>query len=130
MLKRMLVVAAAFIAAAAALADTPPKSKAHGFSVTGTVVSIDNTALKMSVKTPAGKQIPLVWTGATKTAGGTVVAGTQGDRPVPAERRQEHRDLDQDRDYGFRLLRGAAGSRDADSNRFERPEVPLAESPR
>ena len=77
LLKRTLLVAGALIAAAAAFADTPPKSKAHGLSVTGTVVSIDTAALKMSVKTSAGKQIPLVWTGATKTAGGAVKAGTK-----------------------------------------------------
>ena len=74
---RKALFAAALLLAAAAFADTPSKSKAHGLSVTGTVVSVDGTAKKMTVKTSAGKQVPLVWTGATKTAGGAVKAGVR-----------------------------------------------------
>lgn len=74
---RKALLVAGMLLAAAAFADSPAKSKAHGLSVTGTVVSFDGTARKMMVKTPAGKQVPLVWTGATKTAGGTVKAGAK-----------------------------------------------------
>lgn len=74
---RKALFAAVLLLAAAAFADTPPKSKAHGLSVTGTVVSVDGTAKKMMVKTPAGKQVPLVWTDATKTAGGAVKSGVK-----------------------------------------------------
>ena len=63
--------------AAAAFADSPSKSKAHGLSLSGTVVSVDGTAMKMTVKTSAGKQVPLVWTAATKTAGGMVKTGVK-----------------------------------------------------
>lgn len=74
---RKALFAPILLLAAAALADTPSKSKAHGLSVTGTVVSVDGMAKKMTVKTSAGKQVSLVWTGATKTAGGTVKAGVK-----------------------------------------------------
>lgn len=74
---RKTLFAAVLLLAAAAFADTPSKSKAHGLSVTGTVVSVDGAAKKMTVKTSAGKQVPLVWTGATKTAGGAVKAGVK-----------------------------------------------------
>jgi hypothetical protein len=76
-LLRKALLAAGLLLAAAAFADTPSKSKAHGLSVTGTVVSVDGAARKMTVKTPAGKQVPLVWTSATKTAGGAVKAGVK-----------------------------------------------------
>jgi hypothetical protein len=76
LLRKALLVAGVLLAAAA-FADTPSKSKAHGLSVTGTVVSFDGAARKMTVKTTAGKQVPLVWTGATKTAGGTVKTGVK-----------------------------------------------------
>ena len=76
-LLRKALLAAGLLLAAAAFAGTPSKSKAHGLSITGTVVSVDGTARKMTVKTPAGKQVPLVWTGATKTAGGAVKAGVK-----------------------------------------------------
>jgi len=76
-LTRTLYCAAAFILlAAAAFGATPPsKSKVHGLSVTGAVVSLDETAKKMTVKTGAGKQVALIWTDATKTAGGPVKSG-------------------------------------------------------
>ena len=74
---RKALFAAALLVAAAAFADSPSKSKAHGLSVSGTVVSVDGAAKKMTVKTTAGKQVPLVWTGATKTAGGSVKTGVK-----------------------------------------------------
>lgn len=74
---RKALLAAGLLLAAAAFADTPSKSKAHGLSITGTVVSVDGAARKMTVKTPAGKHVLLVWTGATKTAGGAVKAGVK-----------------------------------------------------
>lgn len=76
-MKKTLLVAGALLIAATAFADTPPKSKAHGLSVAGTVVFVDSMARKMSVKTPAGKQVALVWTGATKTVGGAVKTGAK-----------------------------------------------------
>jgi hypothetical protein len=71
------IVAALLLAAAAFGANPPAKSKVHGLSVTGTVASLEETAKKMVVKTTAGKQVPLVWTGATKTVGGSVKAGAR-----------------------------------------------------
>lgn len=71
------IVAALLLAAAAIGANPPAKSKVHGLSVTGTVASLEETAKRMVVKTPAGKQIPLVWTAATKTVGGSVKAGAK-----------------------------------------------------
>jgi hypothetical protein len=77
LLRKALFATVLLLVAAAFFADTPSKSKAHGLSVTGTVVSVDATVRKMTVKTSAGKQVPLVWTGATKTAGGTVKPGVK-----------------------------------------------------
>jgi hypothetical protein len=74
--KTFSLAAASILLAAAAFGATPPsKSKVHGLSVTGSVVSLDEPAKKMTVKTNAGKQIALVWTDATKTAGGPVKSG-------------------------------------------------------
>jgi hypothetical protein len=75
--KSRSIVAALLLAAAAVGANPPSKSKVHGLSVTGTVASLEETAKKMTVKTPAGKQVHLVWTGATKTVGGLVKAGAK-----------------------------------------------------
>lgn len=77
-MKRIRSTAAAFLLAVVALGATPPsKSKVHGLTVTGTVASVEEPAKKMVVKTSAGKQVALVWTGATKTAGGSVKAGVK-----------------------------------------------------
>lgn len=76
-MKKALGFAAAAVLAATVLGQTPPKSKAHGLSVTGTVVSADQASKKMTVKSSSGKSVPLVWTDATKTAGGTVKAGAR-----------------------------------------------------
>ena len=74
--KTLSMAAASILLAAAAFGATPPsKSKVHGLSVTGSVVSLDEPAKKMTVKTSAGKQVALVWTDATKTAGGPVKSG-------------------------------------------------------
>jgi hypothetical protein len=75
--KTVSVVAALFLAAASFGANPPSKSKVHGLSVTGTVASVEEAAKKMVVKTAAGKLVPLVWTGATKTIGGFVKAGAK-----------------------------------------------------
>ena len=77
MIRTRPIVAALLLAAAAIGANPPAKSKVHGLSVTGTVASLEETAKRMVVKTPAGKQVPLVWTGATKTIGGSVKAGAK-----------------------------------------------------
>ena len=76
-MKKTLGFAAAVVLAASALGQTPPKSKAHGLSVTGTVVSADAASKKMTVRSSSGKSVPFVWTDATKTAGGTVKAGAK-----------------------------------------------------
>jgi hypothetical protein len=70
-----LFVAALCLPALALGANPPSKSKVHGLSVTGTVTTYEEPAKKMVVKTSAGKQVPLVWTGATKTVGGPVKSG-------------------------------------------------------
>jgi hypothetical protein len=75
--KTLSVVAALLLAAAAFAANPPAKSKVHGLSVTGTVASVEESAKKMVVRTSAGKQVPLIWTGATKTVGGSVKAGAR-----------------------------------------------------
>ena len=74
---RHAFLAAGLLLAAAAFADTPSKAKVHGLTLTGTVVSFDAAARKMTVKSAAGRQVPLVWTGATRTAGGTVKTGVK-----------------------------------------------------
>ena len=67
---------AVLLLAAAALGANPPaKSKVHGLSVTGTVATYEEPGKKMVVKTSAGKQVPLVWTSATKTLGGPLKIG-------------------------------------------------------
>jgi len=68
--------AASILLPASAFGATPPsKSKVHGLSVTGTVVSVEELSKKMTVKTGAGREVALVWTDATKTAGGPVKPG-------------------------------------------------------
>jgi len=77
-LNRMFSIVAALLLAAAAFGANPPsKAKVHGFSVTGTVASVEEAGKKMVVKTALGKQVALVWTGATKTVGGSVKAGVR-----------------------------------------------------
>jgi hypothetical protein len=77
-LNRTFSIVAALLLAAAAFGVNPPsKAKVHGLSVTGTVASIEEAGKKMVVKTAAGKQVALVWTGATKTVGGSVKAGVK-----------------------------------------------------
>jgi hypothetical protein len=77
-LNRMFSIVAALLLAAAAFGANPPsKAKVHGLSVTGTVASIEEAGKKMVVKTALGKQVALVWTGATKTVGGSVKAGVK-----------------------------------------------------
>ena len=71
------IVAALLLATVAFGANPPSKAKVHGLSVTGTVASVEEAGKKMVVKTAAGKQIALVWTGATKTVGGPVKAGAK-----------------------------------------------------
>lgn len=71
-------IAAVLLLAAGALGVTPsPKSKAHGLTAAGTVTSVEEPAKKMVVKTPAGRQVTLVWTSATKTFGGSVRSGVK-----------------------------------------------------
>jgi hypothetical protein len=77
-LYKTVSVVAALLIAAASFGEAPPsKAKVHGLSVTGTVASVDEAAKKMVVKASTGKQVPLVWTGATKTLGGPVKAGAK-----------------------------------------------------
>ena len=82
-MNRTRSIAAALLLAAAAVEASPPpptttpapKSKAHGLTAAGMVTSLDEPARKMTVKTSSGRQVALVWTGATKTFGGEVRAG-------------------------------------------------------
>lgn len=77
-MKKSLWAAALLLLSAGVFGANPPsKAKVHGLSVTGTVVSVEEAARKMVVKSAAGKQVSLVWTGATKTAGGPIQAGAK-----------------------------------------------------
>src|ERR1700737_4804828 len=53
----------------------PSKAKVHGFSLSGTVVRIDEGKKTLAVRNAGGKETTLVWTNATKVFGGTLAVG-------------------------------------------------------
>ncbi len=64
------------LALAVCLAAEPPsKTKVHGFALSGTVVSVDESNKTFVVRSGAGRQTALSWTDATKMAGGILKAG-------------------------------------------------------
>lgn len=56
-------------------AVTPEKTKTHGYSVSGTVSRVDETAKTFVVRSGAGKETTLVRTTATKVNGEALKAG-------------------------------------------------------
>ncbi len=64
------------VAVAAALSgDSPNKAKTHGYSLSGTVSSVDESRKTFVVKNAAGKDTSLVWTAATTVMGGQLKPG-------------------------------------------------------
>ncbi len=53
----------------------PSKAKTHGFALSGTVSSVDESQKTFVVRSAAGRETTLVWTGATKISGGTLKPG-------------------------------------------------------
>ncbi len=60
---------------AALSGDSPNKAKIHGYSLSGTITSVDESRKSFVVKNAAGKDTTLLWTAATKVAGGQLKAG-------------------------------------------------------
>jgi len=54
---------------------TPSKAKVHGFSLSGTVASVDASKKTLVVRNQAGAQTRLAWTDATRVLGGKLAAG-------------------------------------------------------
>jgi hypothetical protein len=70
------IVSVLAVALTAALSgDSPNKAKTHGYSLSGTVSSVDESRKTFVVKNVAGKDTTLVWTAATKVIGGRLKAG-------------------------------------------------------
>ena len=57
------------------LAASPSKAKVHGYPLSGTVLSVDQSAKTFVVKSSSGKATTLVWTPATTMAGGELKVG-------------------------------------------------------
>ncbi len=56
-------------------ASDPGKARIHGYAVSGTVVSVDESGKTFVVKSPSGRQTHLTWTDATVVVGGTLAVG-------------------------------------------------------
>lgn len=56
-------------------ASDPPKARIHGYSASGTIVSVDEAARTFVVKAPSGRQTRLSWTDATVVIGGAIAVG-------------------------------------------------------
>ena len=67
-------VAFAFVALLCTAAE-PSKAKVHGFTLSGTVASVDEAKKTLVVRNAAGRRTTLVWTGATSVFGGKLAAG-------------------------------------------------------
>ncbi len=65
----------AVVMSAALSGDSPNKAKTHGYSLSGTVSSVDESRKTFVVKNAAGKDTSLVWTAATTVMGGQIKAG-------------------------------------------------------
>jgi hypothetical protein len=59
----------------AAQAVAPSKAKVHGFSLSGTVVRIDEGKKTLAVRNAGGKETTLAWTNATNVFGGKLAVG-------------------------------------------------------
>src|SRR5512132_4687927 len=62
-----------FVLAAQTVA--PSKAKVHGFSLSGTVVRIDEGKKTLAVRNAGGKETTLTWTDATSVFGGKLAVG-------------------------------------------------------
>lgn len=58
-------------------APAPNKAKTHGYALSGTVSSVDESRKSFAVKNSAGKETRLIWTDATTFVGGKVKAGAR-----------------------------------------------------
>jgi hypothetical protein len=58
-------------------APAPNKAKTHGYALSGTVSSVDESRKSFAVRNAAGKETRLIWTDATTVAGGKVKAGAR-----------------------------------------------------
>jgi hypothetical protein len=65
------------LAAALSGAPAPNKAKTHGYALSGTVSSVDESRKSFVVRNAAGKETRLIWTNATTVAGGKVTAGAR-----------------------------------------------------
>src|SRR6266849_3042625 len=59
----------------AAQVTAPSKAKVHGFSLSGTVVRIDEGKKTLAVRNAGGKETTLAWTNATNVSGGKLAVG-------------------------------------------------------
>jgi hypothetical protein len=60
---------------AALSGDSPNKAKTHGYALSGTIASVDESRKTFVVKNAAGKDTSLVWTAATTVMGGQLKPG-------------------------------------------------------
>jgi hypothetical protein len=75
-MSRIGLVSILAVALAASLSgDSPSKAKTHGYALTGTVASVDESHKTFVVKNASGKGTTLVWTDATTVVGGQLKAG-------------------------------------------------------
>ncbi len=65
----------AMILSAALPAASPNKARVHGYPLSGTVTSVDQSRKTFAVRSSAGKTTTLVWTPATTMAGGELKVG-------------------------------------------------------
>lgn len=55
--------------------NSPSKAKTHGYALSGTIASVDESRKIFVVKNAAGKDTTLVWTAATTFMGGQLKTG-------------------------------------------------------
>lgn len=60
---------------AASPTPSPARVKAHGVALTGRVTRIEPKGMTLSVRDAGGKETALLWTAATRIAGGALKAG-------------------------------------------------------
>jgi hypothetical protein len=75
-MSRIGIVSVLAVALAAALSgDSPNKAKTHGYALSGTIASVDESRKTFVVKNAVGKDTSLVWTAATTVMGGQLKPG-------------------------------------------------------
>ena len=76
-MSRIGIVSVLAVALAASLSgDSPNKAKTHGYALSGSVASVDQSHKTFVVKNAAGKSTTLVWTDATTVVGGQIKQGS------------------------------------------------------